>query len=223
MPAGAFVMGIDSHTALVLDLDRATATVSGLGGLTIRADGRSTRFPGGTEIAIGALDEVVRRLVAGDPIDDVRAAAAAADRDPATRPAVPLRDEMTDLEGAFIGALERDEVREAVVALLELDTVIAGRVRAGEDSPDLDNAGATFRSLIVRLGERAATGARDPRPALDPFVTALLDLREAARARQDWATADLIRDRLGAAGVEIRDAPGGSTWRLPGSTPDPAG
>ena len=35
-------------------------------------------------------------------------------------------------------------------------------VRAGEDSPDLDNASATFRSLIVRLGERAAAGSGGP-------------------------------------------------------------
>jgi len=43
---------------------------------------------------------------------------------------------------------------------LDLDSPISGRVRSGEDSPDLDNATATFRALITRLGERAADGPR---------------------------------------------------------------
>jgi cysteinyl-tRNA synthetase len=50
-------------------------------------------------------------------------------------------------------------------------------------------------------------------------VTALLELRGRARAGRDWETADLIRDRLAAAGVEVRDEAGGSTWTLP----EPAG
>jgi len=107
---------------------------------------------------------------------------------------------MTDLEGSFIAALGRDDTRAAVAALLDLDTAINARVRAGEDSPDLDNASATFRSLLVRLGERAETGSQDPREALRPFVDTLLELRETARASREWATADLIRQRLTAAG-----------------------
>ena len=229
MPAGVFILGVDSHTALVLDLDRQVATVSGIGGVTVRVDGRSTRFPTGSEVTIEALAEVARGLAAGDSIDAVRHAAEAASAAghagaASSRPAAPLRDAMTELEGAFIAALARDDVRGAVSALLELDTEIAGRIRAGEDSPDLDNADATFRSLIVRLAERAEQGSQDPRETLRPFVDLLLELRETARASKDWATADLIRQRLAAAGVEVRDAAGASEWVLAGAateaTPD---
>ena len=45
LPADTFILGVDSHTALVLDLDRGTATVSGLGGVTVRVDGRSRGLP----------------------------------------------------------------------------------------------------------------------------------------------------------------------------------
>jgi cysteinyl-tRNA synthetase len=134
---------------------------------------------------------------------------------PSSRLAAPLRTEVADLEGSVIEALARDDVPDAVAALLDLDSVVAGRVRAGEDSPDLDNASATFRSLIVRLGEHAGMAARDRRGStLDPLVATLLDQRAAARAGGDWATADLIRDRLAAAGIEVRDGPDGSTWSL---------
>lgn len=121
---------------------------------------------------------------------------------------------MAHLEGAVIEALERDAVRDAVGALLDLESAISARVRVGEDSPDLDNAAATFRSLIVRLGEYAESGSRDDRATLEPVVSVLLELRAAARTRRDWAAADLIRDRLATAGVEVKDGADGPVWGL---------
>jgi cysteinyl-tRNA synthetase len=38
--------------------------------------------------------------------------------------------------------------------------------------------------------------------------------RRAARARRDFAAADAVRAELDARGVEIKDAPQGTTWRL---------
>jgi hypothetical protein len=216
LPDGAFILGVDSHTALLLDLEAGVATISGLGGVTVRVDGRSTRFTGGEGIAIDALGEAARGLAAGYSADAVHEAAIAT-ADTGARPsrgAAPLLDEMAQLEGTFIAALDEGEVSGAVAALLDLDAAIGARVRAGEDSPDLDNASATFRSLIVRLGEHAATRTGDPREALTPLADALLELRLAARANRDWAAADLIRDRLAAAGIEVRDGADGSTWVL---------
>ena len=216
LPQDVFVLGVDSHTALVLDLEAGTAGIVGLGGVTVRVDGQSTRFAAGTEIAIEALGAAARGLAAGQSADAVRATALAG-VDAAGRPgrpAAPMRDEMTELEGTFIAALATGAIRDAVGALLDLDSAIAARVRGGEDSPDLDNASATFRSLIVRLGERAEGGAADPRAALEPLVAALLELRSAARANRDWGTADVIRDRLAAAGIEVRDGADGATWVL---------
>ena len=42
LPDGVFVLGVDEHTALCLDLDAGTALVAGHGGVTVRARGRST-------------------------------------------------------------------------------------------------------------------------------------------------------------------------------------
>ena len=126
---------------------------------------------------------------------------------------------MANLEGAFIVALGLGDCRAAVAALLDLDSAMEARIRAGEDSPDLDNARSTFRALIARLGQRAATGGADPRAIVDPFVEALLTLRARAREARDWATADLIRQRLTDAGVEVRDGAEGSSWVVAGPPP----
>jgi len=219
-PEGSFVLGIDSHTALIVDLEAGLVTVAGLGGVTVRVDGRSTRFEPGAELSIEALGEAARGLAAGESAQAVLDAALAGTDDGGSSGRrtgePPLRDEMATLEGTFVEALDRGDVRDAVGSLLDLDTAIAARVRAGEDSPDLDNASATFRSLIVRLGERAGTGTGIPRETADELVRGLLAVRETARANRDYPTADLIRDRLTAAGVEVRDGEDGSTWVLAG-------
>jgi cysteinyl-tRNA synthetase len=68
--------------------------------------------------------------------------------------------------------------------------------------------------MIIRLGELAEQGTGDPADLVAPFVDALLALRDAARGSRDWATADDVRDRLLAAGVQINDTPEGTAWSL---------
>ena len=58
------MLGIDSHTALLLDLESGTATVEGLGGVTVRAAGRS-RVNAGCVLAITELTSMAADLRAG--------------------------------------------------------------------------------------------------------------------------------------------------------------
>jgi cysteinyl-tRNA synthetase len=64
-------------------------------------------------------------------------------------------------------------------------------------------------SLTARAGDAHGTIAT--------LVEALLQQRQEARARKDWAAADAVRDQLKAAGVDIEDTPGGPRWTLSGS------
>lgn len=50
--------------------------------------------------------------------------------------------------------------------------------------------------------------------AVDTLVRLVLEQRESARARKDWATADAIRDQLGQSGLVIEDSPTGPRWTL---------
>ena len=220
LPPGTFILGVDSHTALVLDLDRGTAAVAGLGGVTVRVDGRSSVIPSGSDVSIDALAAAARELATGArvAIATERGAVGSDRGDRAGASAAgagePRRAEMADLEGAFLVALGSRDSRAAVSALLEIDALIDARTRSGEDSPDLDNARSAFRALIARLGEAAASGATDPRSTVEPFVEALLSLRARARDARDWEAADLVRAMLTEAGVEVRDGAEGSGWVL---------
>ncbi|MGH9069550.1 MAG: hypothetical protein ACRD0J_18950, partial [Acidimicrobiales bacterium] len=62
---GAFVLGVDEHTGLVLDLDAGSATVVGLGVVTVRAGGRSSELASGSTVPIAELRERAEGLRAG--------------------------------------------------------------------------------------------------------------------------------------------------------------
>jgi cysteinyl-tRNA synthetase len=54
--------------------------------------------------------------------------------------------------------------------------------------------------------------AGDNSEALNAAMELVLEMRKSARENKDWATSDLIRDRLAAAGITIKDAKEGTTW-----------
>lgn len=60
-----------------------------------------------------------------------------------------------------------------------------------------------------------------PDPEISEKVDALLKARRAARAEQDFETADRLRAILDAAGVVVIDSPDGSSWQV-GPNFDPA-
>jgi len=105
--------------------------------------------------------------------------------------------------------------RGAVKAFLELDDLLVEWSRDSLQSDHLDRGRAALRAMVVRLGEAADRGLRDPRTLVGPFVEALLDARRQARTDRRFADADGLRDRLVGAGVEVRDTADGTEWVLP--------
>lgn len=69
------------------------------------------------------------------------------------------------------------------------------------------------RPVRPALGGEADRG-EDLHGAVDTLVRLVLDQREAARTRKDWATADAIRDQLQQSGLVIEDSPTGPRWTL---------
>jgi cysteinyl-tRNA synthetase len=78
---------------------------------------------------------------------------------------------------------------------------------------------AAARDAVVELAGVLGYDFAEPSTgggaALAPLVSELLALREEARARRDFATADRIRDRIAAAGIVVEDTPSGPRWHVP--------
>jgi hypothetical protein len=197
LPEGAFVLGVDEHTGLVLDLDAGSARVVGLGGVTVRLDGASTVFPAGSELAIADLRPGREgALVAHIP----------AFREERDQTASPLLETVARLEAEFDAALAADDGPGAVRAVLALEEELVAWSRDTLQSDEADRGRAALRSMIVRLGQ--------PMRPVGPFVEALLAQRAAAREAGRWADADALRDELVALGVEVNDSRQGTEWRL---------
>lgn len=140
------------------------------------------------------------RIASGGQIglDDARAILGVQAR----RPAAPSPAAAVGLDLAT--ALAAGDADTAV------EVMLAAEARAADDAA----ARGPLRSMIVELGEAARSGIADPQLQVAPFVETLLEMRDAARAARRFEDADLIRDRLTAAGIEVRDTRDGVEWEL---------
>lgn len=219
LPDGVGVLGVDEHTAIVIDTDERTLTVTGNGRLTVRGGGRSQIVPSGGQVSLEDLDAALHG--ASGPIGQSGGRPATApDTAAVPAPAVggpeptSLGEHSEAARVAFETALAARNVDGCVSAILDLEAAIVAWSTDSLQSDEAARARRMLRSLVVRLGELAHAGAGDPADAVRPFVELALDLRGRARASRDFDTADLIRRRLVEAGLEVGDTPGGVTWQF---------
>ncbi|MCR4613196.1 MAG: cysteine--tRNA ligase [Bacteroidaceae bacterium] len=72
-----------------------------------------------------------------------------------------------------------------------------------------------FDLLGLKKANASAEGGSAAREeAFGKVVDMLLEQRMKAKAAKDWATSDLIRDRLAELGFEVKDTKDGFTWKL---------
>jgi hypothetical protein len=223
LPDDVGVLGVDEHTALLLDLDADVARVAGSGVVTVRRRGHAVTFGDGASLPLPEL----RALLAGaEALEEAVGSGAVAMREVASLDggtgddddgrggAISLRADVEALDAQFDEALARRDVDAAVTCVLEAEQAIHDWQGDTLQSDDADVARRRLRSMVVRLGALALTGARDPHEVAAPYVEALLTVRGRAREARDFATSDLVRDALASAGVEVRDTPDGVSWSL---------
>lgn len=227
LPEDVWVLGVDEHTGLVIDIDADQATVVGNGTVSIRLRNGSHVFPSDATIPLDVLREPERELGGtgsrpgtGAGHDDVASAAtASAGSMGADRPGrTSLDDELSEHETQFRRAIDEGDATAAVRAALDLEHAIHAWSADTLQSDVADRARAALRSMISALGDAAIDGLRDPRDVIGPLVEALLSIRATVRAEKRYDLSDVIRDIFAARGIEVRDTPDGVEWHL--VTPD---
>ena len=82
---------------------------------------------------------------------------------------------------------------------------------------DLDELKATFQTYLFDIlgiiDEKAGGNGVNLKP-YEEAVDLLLDSRRESKAKKDWATSDLIRDRLAAIGFDVKDTKDGYEWKV---------
>jgi cyanophycinase-like exopeptidase len=211
LPPEAFVLGVDEHTGVLLDLAARTATVVGNGVVTVRQAGAIRTYGCGSVVPFAELEI---GLSAGEALAVPEFEVPGEEDSQSPRGGPSLKWAAEEQQKRFDTALAARDVDGCVAATLDLEQVLHDWSADTFASDEGEFARGALRSRVVRLGELAVGGARDPREVVGGYVEAMLELRRRARDGKDYATSDWIRDRLGAAGVEVRDTPDGATWSI---------
>jgi hypothetical protein len=204
---GEYVLGVDEHTGIVIDLNERTAEVVGNGVVTLRVKGNSTTFASGEVLSLEQLQNPTVTPSATPPPSVVVQEVPEVVATSLVAVAQQRRDE-------FESALAAGDANGATRAILELENDIKLWSSDTLTGSDADAAREILRSMIVKLGTAATGGLADPRERVAPYVEALLAIRKIVRAEKRFDLSDIVRDALALAHIEVRDTPDGVEWLL---------
>ena len=208
------ILGVDEHTAVIIDVESGAVDVRGAGGLTLRYRDRESIVPAGDATTVDAMAAALRGeggVAASAPSMAPSMAATAL-----IASSTGLRADAEARRAAFDAALAEGDSERALEETLGLEQDIHAWSADTLQSDDIDTARAILRAMLVDLATAARTGLRDEREVIGPFIDLLLDARQRARATKDFASSDALRDGLIALGIEVRDTPDGAVWERSG-------
>ncbi len=208
LPEDVSILGLDEHTACIIDLETEEISVKGVGSVTFRHGAFERTFRRGEKFPLSVLSESESGFIP----------AAQAREMPAQGP-IPTREEtgfwesVHALEAAYHKGLE-DDARDAANSLLNLDRII-WQAHQDKESPEfISQARELFQELIVILGMRLSSAPKSCRECIEPIVEELLASRASYKDNKQWHEADVIRDCLKRAKIEVEDTHNGYRWRL---------
>jgi len=211
LPEKVPILGIDEHTACIIDFAANQAEIKGLGRVTLRSQGE--------EIVFNTGDRFPRDVLIGT---DVKSAWKTETTQIQSQPTISgnksdsFWEKIHALEADFHEGLTGHDSKQATNALLEFDRTIWQAQTDLENEEFVAQARDTLRDLIVLFGTKLDASPRNEAECLSPLVDGLLELRRKFRLNQQWAEADAIREVLQQVNILVEDDKAGSNWRLDG-------
>ncbi|MBO4996230.1 MAG: cysteine--tRNA ligase [Muribaculaceae bacterium] len=118
-------------------------------------------------------------------------------------------------------AIDDDLNTPVLLANLFEACAMVNRINDGTDKAteaDIAELKRLFDTFLVEiLGIRTESGASGNEDSLKPYeqaVDLLLEIRAEAKSRKDWATSDLIRNRMAEMGFDVKDTKDGVEWHV---------
>jgi peptidase E len=209
LPADVSVLGLDEHTACLLDLETGEARVRGIGRVTLRRGAREIVFAGGERFSLDVLRGTTQDRgwrESGDELHESSGGDTAEDSS--------FWYQVQAAEAQFERGVERRSPGDLVSSLLDIDRLIWKGAQDLENPEFIAQARERFRELVVRLGSILEGEPSDRTACYAALVEPLLRLREKYRYEKRWSDADVLRESLLEAGVVVEDTPVGTRWKL---------
>lgn len=208
LPGDVSILGLDEHTACLMDLRSGTATVRGLGRIVYRRSGIETVLVKGERFPLD--------LLRGNSEPDSTKGHRNIQRDN-IQPSQPTHDpfwkKMHRIEAQFHKGMEQEDAKIIVTALLELDQVLWQALSDREDPDSITQGRELLRDCIVLLGSWLERHPPFLEKCLAPLMGEILELRNRFRREKRWEDADAIRDLLLRADIAVEDTKEGTRWR----------
>jgi cyanophycinase-like exopeptidase len=209
LPEDAMILGIDEHTACIMDLQTRQIDIQGIGNLTIRKKGREIKLSKGKQIPFDILfREPGHRQWPAKFDDDLE------QTNEQKISEAPLLNKINTIKTSFENGLSHHDAKKTTNALLELDSMIWKAQRDLENEENISQAREILRDCIVLLGAELGTSRRRLKTHLTPLVDAMLQLRARFRNEQKWSEADRIREILQQSDILVEDTKDGFKWHL---------
>jgi cyanophycinase-like exopeptidase len=209
LPDDAMILGIDEHTACIIDFNTQRIDIQGIGNVTIRKKGHEINFGRGDQIPLEILiKEISQRNWKLKDLDDVEQAG-----DPKVSKESFL-NKVHLIEASFRKGLAHHDQKDTTNAILELDSAIWKAQKDLEDEERISEAREILRDSIVLLGAELGASPRHLRKYLSPLVEQMLQLRSRFRNEQKWSEADRIREILQQSNIHVEDTKDGFQWHI---------
>ncbi|MCP4747009.1 MAG: type 1 glutamine amidotransferase-like domain-containing protein [Desulfobacteraceae bacterium] len=210
LPENTCIIGLDEHTALVIDLANEQATVKGIGNVVIRCGGRERIFAKPDVIALTQLFEdqagAVPQTSSLDQKPDEILTQKTDDQ--------KLWEQLNAYAAQCRELIAEHQAQRATSIILEFEHCIWACRQLLEQTGAQGAVRAILREMIALLGQKLADSPKSRQACLAPMVDALLQLRGRFREQKQWVAADQVRDSLKQAGVIIKDYKEGVRWHL---------
>ena len=208
LPDDTTIMGIDEHTACIIDFNAQKIDIQGIGNVTIRKKGHEIKFGKKDQIPLEILVNAInQRDWKPKDLDDVEQAEVKVTKE-------SLLNNVSMIEASFHKGLANHDQKETTNALLELDSAIWKAQKDLEDEEHISEAREILRDSIVLLGAELGASSRHQLRYVTPLVDAMLNLRERFRNEQKWSEADRIRDILQQSNIQVEDTKDGVRWQI---------
>jgi len=214
LPDDIIILGLDEHTACIIDLARQQATVKGIGRIIVKKGRHQEVFRKGDTFPAGILKGEAFATEKRPHAPASREHAAAEEHDGST-----FGENINILANDFQAGLERRDSAQIASALLELDRAIWQGKQDLESDETISEAREVLRDKIVVLGAAITETPTRKKECLEPLVHALLDLRDRYRKNGQFEEADSLREILQQARILVEDTPNGVRWRIPDTDP----
>lgn len=194
LPDSTTILGLDEHTACIIDLDQRTCSVNGVGQVIIRRKGCDKTF---SNDSIFGFDELAP---SGEKIKQTAVLLSSASTGES------LLTKISEMEKKFLRTLEeRGDIASAAGVTNELLNKIHKAKAGGETFDKLINAYERLVDMQIRIISKALETSKEDKNLLTSLMELLLTVRNELREKEIWKPADRIREEMGRLGIVLKD------------------